>query len=97
MRSGTFVELKVPDRRYDAAIEVPQAALYNGNRIYLNEDGRMAPRDVVVLAYLGDTVLIDGADFEPDTEIVTTRVAEAGPGLKLNIAGRSQDGGRGRD
>ena len=92
LRSGTFVELKVPDRRYDAAMEVPQAALYNGNRIYLNEDGRMAPRDVVVLAYLGDTVLIDGADFEPGTEIVTTRVAEAGPGLKLNIAGRSQDG-----
>ncbi|WP_319567248.1 efflux RND transporter periplasmic adaptor subunit [Cohaesibacter marisflavi] len=85
LRAGTFVELLVPDQVYENAISIPQAAIYGGNRVYVNEEGRMAPRDVKVLAYLGDDALIDGAAFKEGAQIVTTRVAEAGPGLKLVV------------
>ena len=85
LRAGTFVELLVPDQVYANAISIPQAAIYGGNRVYVNEEGRMAPRDVKVLAYLGDNALIDGAAFKEGAQIVTTRVAEAGPGLKLVV------------
>ncbi|WP_316858796.1 efflux RND transporter periplasmic adaptor subunit [uncultured Cohaesibacter sp.] len=91
LRTGTFVEIIVPDKVYDNAISIPQAAIYNGDRVYINEKGRMAPRQIKVLAYLGDTALIDGAGIAPGAEIVTTRIAEAGPGLKLVIPGA--DGG----
>ncbi|PLW75859.1 efflux transporter periplasmic adaptor subunit [Cohaesibacter celericrescens] len=90
LRTGTFVELVVPDKIYKDTIEVPQAALYGGSRVYINRNGRMQPQDVSVMAYLGDTVLIDGTVFEPATEIITTRVAEAGPGLKLVVPGREK-------
>ena len=85
LRAGTFVELLVPDQVYENAISIPQAAIYGGDLVYVNEEGRMAPREVKVLAYLGDNALIDGTAFKPGAQIVTTRVAEAGPGLKLVV------------
>ena len=91
LRSGTFVELVVPDKIYKDAVEVPQAALYSGDVLYVNDNGRMQPRSIDILAYLGESVLVDGSIFPQGTEIITTRVAEAGPGLKLAIPGR--DGG----
>ena len=87
LRSGTFVELQVPDKIYRNAITVPQAAIYQGNLVYVVEEGRMQPREVSILAYLGDNVLVDGADFTPQDEIISTRVAEAGPGLKVLLPG----------
>ncbi|WP_319411533.1 efflux RND transporter periplasmic adaptor subunit [uncultured Cohaesibacter sp.] len=92
LRTGTFVELLVPDKVYENAISIPQAAIYGGDRVYVNRDGRMAPVSVRVLAYLGDNALIDGTAFDPAMQIVTTRVAEAGPGLKLVVPGQSGEG-----
>ncbi|WP_157747607.1 efflux RND transporter periplasmic adaptor subunit [Cohaesibacter sp. ES.047] len=83
LRAGTFVELVVPDRNYSDAIRIPQAALYLGHTVYVHEDGRMQPRTVDVLAYLGDDVLIDGSALGDEAEIIATRIAEAGPGLKV--------------
>ncbi|WP_319530553.1 efflux RND transporter periplasmic adaptor subunit [uncultured Cohaesibacter sp.] len=91
LRDGTFVELIVPDRVYDNAIRIPQSALYLGKTIYLNEEGRMQPRTVAVLAYLGDDVLIDGSTLQPGDEIIATRIAEAGPGLKIILPKGSTD------
>ncbi|TLP46025.1 efflux RND transporter periplasmic adaptor subunit [Cohaesibacter sp. CAU 1516] len=90
LRSGTFVELQVPDKLYQNAITVPQAAIYQGNLIYVVEDGRMQPREVSILAYLGDDVLIDGSGFTSEDQIVSTRVAEAGPGLKVLLPGSEE-------
>ena len=85
LRSGTFVELRVPDMLYRNAVAVPQAAIYQGNVVYLVKEGRMQPQAVSILAYLGDNVLVDGTVFTSDAQIVTTRVAEAGPGLKVLV------------
>lgn len=85
LRSGTFVELRVPDKLYRNAVTVPQAAIYQGNVVYLVKEGRMQPQKVSILAYLGDNVLVDGTVFPSDAQIVTTRVAEAGPGLKVLV------------
>ena len=92
LRAGIFVELRVPDKVYENAISIPQAAIYGGERVYVNEEGRMTPKTVKVLAYLGDNALIDGSVFDAGEQIVITRVAEAGPGLKLVVP--EPDGGK---
>ena len=91
LRAGTFVELRVPDKVYQNAISIPQAAIYGGNRVYIDDNGRMAPKDIKVLAYLGDNALIDATPFAAGDLVVTTRVAEAGPGLKLVIPGQDEE------
>ena len=96
LRTGAFVALDVPDKVYKHAISIPQAAIYGGDLVYINKDGRMAPHKVKVLAYLGDNALIDGEGFAAGEEIVATRLAEAGPGLKLVVPGAENDKGTGK-
>lgn len=83
LRSGTFVELIVPDRPYENVIRIPQAAVYGSNKVYLNVNGRMQSVTAGVQAYLGETVLLDATSLPEGGKIITTRVAEAGDGLKL--------------
>ena len=93
LRAGTFVELVVPDKIYKNAIVIPQAAIYSGNIVFSNDNGRMKPHKVKVLAYLGEKALIDASPFEPGTELISTRVAEAGLGLKITVPGTSKQAG----
>lgn len=83
LRSGTFVELIVPDRPYENVIRIPHAAVYGSDKVYLDVDGRMKSATANVEAYLGETVLLDATNLPKGGRIITTRVAEAGEGLKL--------------
>lgn len=85
LRAGTFVELLVPDRSYQQAIQIPQAAIYSNNIVYLNVDGRMEPAKISVLAYLGENALIDASGLPKGEQVITTRIAEAGKGLKVLV------------
>ena len=95
LRSGTFVELVVPDRNYDKAISIPQAAVYSGNIIYLANEGRMEPVTVPVFAYLGENVLVDASSLPANGQVIVTRVAEAGKGLKIVVPGQQNATGQG--
>ncbi|MCT4655777.1 MAG: efflux RND transporter periplasmic adaptor subunit [Cohaesibacter sp.] len=91
LRSGTFVELSVPDKTYTGVIRVPQAAIYDDNRLYIADaDSRMVSHKVEIKAYLGDDVLVDASPLDEGALVITTRIAEAGDGLKVILPGQSQ-------
>ena len=97
LRPGAFVAITLPDRSFEAHFRVPEASLYEGNRIYVAVDGALQERTVEVASYDGDYVLI-ASGLENGDAVLVTRIAEIGPGLKVRTEGqadapRTQDGG----
>lgn len=87
LRPGAFVEVLLPDRAYDRVVELPLSALYGGDRVYaIDGDGRLAERQVTVLARRSETMLVQGA-LVAGEPIVTSRMAEIAPGLKVETQG----------
>jgi len=88
LRPGAFVSVSLPDMAFDDAIQVPDTALYGDSVTYVVEDGRLAPREVVLLGYAGSDALVRSA-AEPvirnGDQIVTTQLREAGPGSKVIV------------
>jgi multidrug efflux pump subunit AcrA (membrane-fusion protein) len=86
LRPGAFVEVLLPDRTYQQVVELPLAALYGGSRVYaINATGELSERPVTVLDRRHDTVLVQG-DLAAGEPIVTSRIAEVAPGLKVETA-----------
>lgn len=86
LRAGTFVELSVPDKLYQNVIRVPQAAVYDDKLLYVVDgQGRMKSEKVAIKAYLGEEVLVDASSLRVGQQVITTRIAEAGDGLKIVI------------
>ena len=85
LRPGAFVEVLLPDRLHEQVIELPASALFHGDTVYAIANGRLQPRAVELIADLGTRILVRGAldDQEP---IVTSRLAEIGPGLKVEAS-----------
>jgi RND family efflux transporter MFP subunit len=82
LRPGAFVEIRLPDRAYDGAAQLPEAALYDERTIYAVEAGRLVARAVTLLARIGNDVVVRGA-LKTGDMIVTSRFAEIGPGAKV--------------
>jgi len=82
LRPGAFVELRLPDRKYDAAVRLPAAALYAGGTVYVVAEGRLQARAVELLARDGEHVLVKGALAEGERALVT-RLTRIGPGLRV--------------
>lgn len=86
LRPGAFVEVLLPDRTYERVVELPLAALYGGSRVYaIDADGELSERSVTVLDRRHDTVLVQG-NLTAGEPIVTSRIAEIAPGLKVETA-----------
>jgi RND family efflux transporter MFP subunit len=85
LRPGAFVEVLLPDRVYRQVAELPASALFNGDTVYAVEDGRLAARRVDLVADRGRNVLVQG-DLVAGEPILTSRLAEVAPGLKVQIA-----------
>lgn len=83
LRPGAFVEVLLDDREFRDVVRVPATAVYGTDRLYVVEDGRLAGRAVEIVGYDEAEVLVRGA-FAGGEEIVTTRITEAGDGLKVN-------------
>ncbi|MCB1422183.1 MAG: efflux RND transporter periplasmic adaptor subunit [Nitratireductor sp.] len=97
LRPGAFVEITLPDRTFEGHFRIPEASLYEGNRVYVAVDGALQERLVEVAAHDGEDVLI-AAGLEDGDEVLVTRISEIGPGLKVQTedqAARSgtRDGG----
>ena len=83
LRPGAFVEVLLPDRTYQRVVELPLTALYGGARVYaIDPNGELDERAVTVLDRRHDTVLVQG-DLAAGEPIVTSRIAEIAPGLKV--------------
>lgn len=82
LRPGAFVEVRLEDRIHDRVVRVPATALYGTDRVYVVDGERLSGRTVEIVGYDGPDLLVRGevADGE---RIVTTRITEAGDGVKV--------------
>lgn len=89
LRPGAFVKISLPDQIYADAIQVPETALYDEQRIYVEEEGRLRSVPVSVLAFTGTTAILQ-ADIEDGAKVLKTRIAEVGDGLRVREAGAEE-------
>ena len=82
IRPGAFVEVYMPDRGYQAVARLPEAALFDRDKVYVVKEGRLVPRQVTVAAFDGDDILVAG-ELEEGDEVLTTRFARAGAGVRV--------------
>lgn len=84
LRPGAFVEVLLPYRRFDSVVQLPEAAVYDGQRVYVIDDGRLVERQVTIATRTGDDVLVTG-DLADGQQVVITRFTEIGPGVKIQV------------
>lgn len=82
LRPGAFVEINLPDRIYQNTFQLPEASVYDENRIYIVDDGRLKSLMVDVQAFTGSDVILTG-NLPPAAKVLTTRIAEVGDGLRV--------------
>ena len=61
------------------------APLFHGDTVYAIADGRRLPRSVDLVADLGTRILVRG-QLDAGEPIVTSRLAEIGPGLRVEVS-----------
>jgi RND family efflux transporter MFP subunit len=82
LRPGAFVQVHLPDRKYENVVRLPANALFNGNIVYAIVEDRLVPRSVEVIGQIGDDIIIK-TGVKNGERIMTTWFAEAGPGTKV--------------
>lgn len=85
LRPGAFVEIDVPDVRYDHVVRVPATAIYDGDTVYVVKEGRLDPRRVEVVASAGADHLVRGP-LEDGERIAVTRLSTPGKGVAVKEA-----------
>ncbi|MGI9493385.1 MAG: efflux RND transporter periplasmic adaptor subunit [Geminicoccaceae bacterium] len=84
LRPGAFIEVEMLDQLYEDVVKLPASALFDGNTIYVVNDDRLQPETVELVAMSGNNVLVQ-ADLEDGIPVVTSRLAEIAPGLKVKV------------
>ncbi len=84
LRPGAFIEVEMEDQLYENVVELPTSALFEGNTVYVVNDDRLQPEKVELVAVSGDNVLVR-ADLKDGIPVVTSRLAEIAPGLKVKV------------
>ena len=85
LRPGAFIEIDVPDVRYDDVFRLPSTALYGGDRIYVIENDRLVTRKVRVVGGMEQDLLLAGALKNGD-RVMVTRISTPGDGVKVSEA-----------
>lgn len=85
-RPGAFVEINVPDRLFGGHYRIPETSIYQGNTVYAVIDGKLSARQISISAYDGADALITG-DISDGDEMLVTRIAEIGEGLRVRRPG----------
>jgi RND family efflux transporter MFP subunit len=84
LRAGAFVEVRIADRAYDGVARLPESALHGAGTVYVVEAGRLVAREVLVVARVGADVLVS-VGLAAGERVVTTRFAEIGPGVRVEV------------
>jgi len=85
VRVGAFVEISMNGASYKDALRLPDYALYDGRIVYKVQEGRLSPVEVVVLQNEGISVIVRAGELKRGDRILTTRFAEVGPGIKVEV------------
>ena len=83
LRPGAFVDVRLPERRYQDVVRAPETALH-GDSVYAIVEQRLQRRAIEVVAQDGNSVLLRG-NIRDGEQIVTTRFPEIAPGLKVEV------------
>jgi RND family efflux transporter MFP subunit len=83
LRPGAFVEVTLADRFYAKVARLDENALH-GDTVYVVKAGRLQARKVEVVGRVASDVLLRG-DLVSGDQVVTTRFAEIGPGLRVEV------------
>lgn len=106
LRPGAFVEIIVPDRLYSASINVPETSIYDQSHIFIVDEGKLARRDVDILAFNGSDAIVrpkaDSAQVNDGDQLLITRLTEASDGIPVQAPGkgrppRGKQGNRGQN
>ncbi len=99
VRPGTFVSLELEGVTYPNTYRLPETAVYENDHFYIVEEGRMKSVDATIRARDGAFVIV-AADVPQDARIITTRLSQAGDGVKVTVEGEepaqpegAEDGG----
>lgn len=84
LRPGAFIEVEMLDHLYEDVVELPASALFGKSTVYVIEDDRLRAEAVDLVSARGDRVLI-ATDIAEGVAILTSRLAEVAPGLKVEI------------
>ncbi len=82
LRSGTFVEIAVPDKMYRKILRLPQTALFDDQHIYIVSNGRLKKREVELISSVNNEIIVRG-NIQPDEEVLITRISKVGDGVKV--------------
>ncbi len=91
LRPGAFVEVRLADRTYPGTARIPEGALYGTDHVFVAVDGRTERRDVEVVAFDGTDLIVRGGLKDGDT-LVSTRLDQAGEGIRVAEPGAGGDG-----
>lgn len=93
LRPGAFVELRVPDTKFERVARLPSTAVFNRDTVYVVEDGKLTARKVAIVGTSGADVLLRG-EIKPGDKVMTTRLSLPGDGVRVReIAAKSKSDG----
>jgi len=90
IRPGTFVSVVLDGVTYEDAYRLPETALYENEHFYVVDEGRMQSVDARVRARDGGFVVVD-AQMPEGARVVTTRLAQAGDGVRVEVEGEQAE------
>ena len=80
---GEFVEVEIAGRQTSNAMRIPASALTSRDRTWVVDDGKLAPREIVVLGREGDEALV--RSFDVGAGVVPVPPANARTGLTVRV------------
>lgn len=84
LRPGAFVEVVLSGNRYSSVARLPDSSIYEKSKIYVVREGRLETRKIDIVARNGGEVFVRG-DIKQGELVVTSRLPEIGPNLKVEI------------
>jgi len=84
LRPGAFLHIRLPDQQREDVAALPATALFPESTIYAIDEGRLVPHRVEVVDRGNGMVLVQGT-LDEGRPVLTSRLAEVEPGLKVEI------------
>lgn len=84
LRPGAFVEVILSGNRYSDVAKLPDSSIYENSKVYVVMDGRLEPRRIEIVARNGGEIFVRG-DIKEGELVVTSRLPEIGPNLKVDV------------
>ena len=83
---GSFVDVEIAAPPLEDVIEVPRAAVHEGNIVYvMNREGQLETRRVTVVWGLRDSVMVS-TGLDTGDQVIRSQVGTALPGMRLRVA-----------